>query len=172
MIRVVFSCCDYFPFFHRIHGFVFRPDGALTSYPRERTSYLACTGSVSSQQRGGASGTGRIAMTCASYLIIHHPLSQQNAGPAEGLPVLFPQWRGSCYRAEQCSTSFSRCRVAAPDAPAGPPPSGGGIAPPSTADAAGAYGSPPIFLSADGVLCDSLFVVQELRDGHLPKRSL
>lgn len=122
MIRVVFSCCDYFPFFHRIHGSVFRPDGALTSYPRERVSFLACTGSVSSQQRDGASGTGKTAMTCAVYSIIHHPLSQQNAGPAEGLPVLFPQWRGSCYRAEQCSTSFSRCRVAAPDAPADRPP--------------------------------------------------
>lgn len=120
MIRVVFSCCDYFPFFHRIHGSVFRPDGALTSYPRERVSFLACTGSVSSQQRDGASGTGKTAMTCAVYSIIHHPLSQQNAGPAEGLPVLFPQWRGSCYRAELCSTSFSRCklrRVVSPDAP-------------------------------------------------------
>lgn len=64
-------------------------------------------------------------MTCASYLIIHHPLSQQNAGPAEGLPVLFPQWRGACYGAEQCSTSFSRCklcRVVSPGAPAGPLP--------------------------------------------------
>ena len=78
-------------------------------------------------------------MTCASYLIIHHPLSQQqNAGPAEGLPVLFPQWRGACYGAEQCSTSFSRCRGAAPDGPGDPVPSGGGIALQSTADAAGA----------------------------------
>lgn len=126
MIRIVFSCCDYFPFFHRIHGSVFRPDGALTSYPRERVSFLACTGSVSSQQRDGASGTGKTAMTFAVYSIIHHPLSQQNAGPAEGLPVLFPQWRGSCYRAEQCSTSFSRCRGAAPDAPADRPPQCGG----------------------------------------------
>ena len=122
MIRVVFSCCDYIPFFHRIHGSVFRPDGALTSYPRERVSFLACTGSVSSQQRDGASGTGKTTMTCAVYSIIHHPLSQQNAGPAEGLPVLRPQLRGACYRAEQCSTSFSRCRGAAPDAPAGPLP--------------------------------------------------
>ena len=120
MIRVVFSCCDYFPFFHRIHGSVFRPDGALTSYPRERVSFLACTGSVSSQQRDGASGTGRIAMTCASYLIIHHPLSDANDGQAEGLPVVHPRGRGACCGAEQCSTSFSRCklcRVVSPDGP-------------------------------------------------------
>ena len=120
MIKVVFSCCDYFPFFHRIHGSVFRPDGALTSYPRERVSFLACAGSVSSQQRDGASGTGKTTMTFAMYSIIHHPLSCGKSGPTEGLPVLRPQLRGACYRAEQCSTSFSRCklcRVVSPDAP-------------------------------------------------------
>ena len=79
-------------------------------------------------------------MTCASYLIIHHPLSEkQNGGQVWDLPVLRPRGRREAYYvAEPCSTSFSRCRGAAPDAPAGPPPSGGGIALQSTADAAGA----------------------------------
>ena len=101
-------------------------DGALTSYPRERVSNLACTGSVSSQLWGGVSGTGRMAMTSASYLIIHHPLSQQNGGQGKDLPVPRPCKRGAYDSAEQCSTSFSRCKVVSPGDPADRPPQCGG----------------------------------------------